>query len=197
MQYIGLKRSVLLLLTSCGLGIFATAQTVPSQRRISPNCRNPSNTNLYCNQSPIGTLDTEPVLRAQLDSLVGQDLYTCGRYIDQVAEVNGALYRALQGDGNGALPVTVKAFEPLKIYKIYSNKVRNSRASGSYIVVKLKSDVLGAIRSDAHTSDLGTSEDPMYLLLRNLTERVYSDLTKTPFTQAEIDAIEQHDIEEI
>jgi hypothetical protein len=97
--------------------------------------------------------------------------------------------------GKAALPIPVQAFEPLKIYRVYSGKIPGLSGNGFYIVVRLKSDLLGAIQSDAHPAELRSSQDPMDSLLRNTADQAYSDLTKAPFTQGEIDAIEQHLIE--
>jgi hypothetical protein len=62
-------------------------------------------------------------------------------------------------------------------------------------MVRLKSDLLGAVQSDAHPGELRSSQDPMFSLLRNMTDQAYSDLAKAPITQGEIDAIEQHHVE--
>jgi hypothetical protein len=195
MRYTWLQSNALVVAVFCGLAISALAQTVPSRGRISANCRFSSDIHPYCKQSPIAVLDVEPVLRTQLDSLIGHDLYTCARYIEQVAEFDGALYRAVQDSGKAALPIAVQAFEPLKIERVYSGNIPYASGYGFYIVVRLKSNLLGGVRSDAHPDELRTSQDPMFSLLRNMADRAYSDLAKAPFTQGEIDAIEQHVIE--
>ena len=195
MRCIWLRSNALLFVMFCGLAISAIAQTVPSGGRILASCRYSSDTHPYCKQSPIASLDTDPVLRTQLDSLIGQDLYTCARYIEQVSEFGGALYRAIQDSGKATLPIEVQAFEPLKIERVFSGKIPSASGYGFYIVVRLKSDLLGAVRSDAHPGELRSSQDPMFALLRNMADRAYSDLAKAPFTQGEIDAIEQHHVE--
>jgi hypothetical protein len=194
MRFIWRKCNAIALLLCCGLPILAVAQAPPARRR-SATCTYSPEGHPYCNKTPIASLDVDSALRAQLDSLVGHDLYTCARYIEQVAEFEGKLYGAVQEGGRVALPVVVQAFEPLSIYRVYSSNIPGVSGHGFHIVVRLKSDLLGVVRSDAYPAELRNNQDPMFSLLRNMREPVYSDLAKTPFTQGEIDAIDQHHVE--
>jgi hypothetical protein len=76
-----------------------------------------------------------------------------------------------------------------------SGKIPHASGYGCYIVVRLKADLLGAVWSAAYPAELRSSPDPMFSLLRNMTDRAYSDLAKAPFTEGEVDAIKQHDVE--
>jgi hypothetical protein len=62
-------------------------------------------------------------------------------------------------------------------------------------VVRMKSNMLGAVRSDAYAEELRSSQDPLFSLLRHVRDRVDSDPANTPFTQAEFDAIERQEIQ--
>jgi hypothetical protein len=198
MRYLGRRSSVpLLIVMLSGLAISALTQALPGGRRVPAGCASPSNYNTYpyCRQTPIAGADTDPELKAKFDSLIGQDLYMCATNIYQVAEFSGRLYKAVQDSGQEAPSVPVRAFEPMKIEKVYSGGVPKALGSGFYIVVRLKSNTLGAVRSDAYAEELRSSQDPLFSLLRHITDRVYSDPVKAPFTQAELDVIEHQEIE--
>jgi hypothetical protein len=198
MRYLGRQRTVpLLILMLSGLAISALTQTLPAGRRVPAACTNPSNYNInpYCRETPIAVVNTDPELKSKFDSLIGQDLYMCASNIYQVAEFAGRLYRAVQDSGEAAPSVPVRAFEPMKIEKVYSAGVPNVSSHSFYIVVRMKSNMLGAVRSNAYAEELRSSQDPLFSLLRQIRDTVYSDPAKTPFTQAELDAIEHEQIE--
>jgi hypothetical protein len=198
MRYLGRRSSLLLLIVMfSGLVISGVTQTLPASRRVPAACATPSDVHPspYCRQTPIAALATDPDLKAKVDSLIGQDLYMCATNIEQVAEFSGRLYRAVQDDEKKAPPVPVRALEPMKIDKVYFGGLTNASGSGFYIVVRLKSNLLGAVRSDAYAEELRSSQDSLFSLLRHVRDTVYSDPVKTPFTQAEVDAIEHQEIE--
>jgi hypothetical protein len=198
MRYLGWRSSVaLLILMLSGLAISASTQTVPADRRVPAGCTylSSANINPYCRETPLGVVNTDPELKSKFDSLIGQDVYMCATDIYQVGEFAGRLYRAIQDGGQGAPWAPVRAFEPMKIENVYSAGQGNGSRSGFYIVVRLKSNMLGAVRSDAYAEELRSSQDPLFSLLRHMRERVYSDPVKTPFTQAELDAIGHQEIE--
>jgi hypothetical protein len=198
MRYLGRRNSLLLLIVMLsGLAVSALAQALPAGRRVPAGCTYSSGANLnpYCKETPIAVVNTDPELKSKFDALIGQDLYMCASNIYQVAEFAGRLYRALQESGEVAPPAPVRAFEPMKIEKIYFTGVPNASGRDFYIVVRMKSNMLGAVRSDAYAEELRTSQDPLFSLLRHIRDRVDSDPANTPFTQAEIDAIEHQEIE--
>jgi hypothetical protein len=119
----------------------------------------------------------------------------CASNIYQAAEFSSRLFRALQDGGDAAPPVPVRAYEPMRIEKVYSAGGPYASGHGFYIVVRMKSNMLGAVYSDAYAEELRTSQDPLFSLLRHIRERVDSDPANTPFTQAELDAIEHQEIE--
>jgi hypothetical protein len=198
MRYLGRRSTVpLLVVMFSGLAISALTQALPAGRRVPAACTNSSGANInpYCRETPIAVVNTDPELKSKFDSLIGLDLYMCATNIDQVAEFSDRLYRALRDSDQAAPPVPVRAFEPMKIEKVYSAGVPNQSGHSFYIVVRMKSNMLGAVRSDAYAEELRTSQDPLFSLLRHIRDRVDSDPANTPFTQAEIDAIEHQEIE--
>jgi hypothetical protein len=199
MRYLGRGSNILLhIVMLSGLVVPALTQALPAGRRGPAACTNPSSGNLnpYCRETPLAVVSTDPELKSKFDSLIGQDLYMCASNIYQVAEFAGMLYRALEDGGEAAAPpVPVRAFEPMKIEKIYSAGTPIASGRDFYIVVRMKSNMLGAVRSDAYAEELRSSQDPLFSLLRHVRDRVDSDPANTPFTQAEFDAIERQEIQ--
>ena len=171
MRYLSrLSRVLLLIVVLSGLAVSALTQVLPAGRKAPAGCTYSSSASLnpYCQETPIAVVNTDPELKSRFDSLVGQDLYMCATNIEQVAEFSGRLYRALRESDQAAPPVPVRAFEPMKIEKVYYAGVPNASGHSFYIVVRMKSNMLGAVRSDAYADELRTSQDPLFSLLRHV-----------------------------